>query len=546
MKKILFFMTSVLAIIMLAGCGSAKTTTTESPESKLNLNSNYRSYYQIFVRSFADSDGDGVGDIKGITANLEYLEDLGVEGLWLMPFCEAVSYHGYDVTDYYKVDEDYGTNEDMKELLTEAHKRGIKVIMDFVINHTSEHHEWFQKAKAGEKPYVDYYVFANSSDKRVTDSKSKDYWYSGGPDGKRFYGYFSGTMPDLNYANSEVRAEIVNIANFWADLGMDGYRIDGALHICGVGEYSDGSTVKSSIMYLNLLRSKIESYFSSINREKPYFVAEVYDESASQSMNYYECVDSTFDFWLAKTINNSLGSSSGMNYAKRIQEKLGKYENKAGEGLTAIDAPFLTNHDQDRIASKPNITDNQLRLAAEMLLTLQGNPFIYYGEEIGMKGVSSEGVNKVWDETRRLPFIWGDNSEYQTTWFEDVYKIKDTYNTDTIPVSEQKNNPDSLYNTYKTLLNLRKNNIALKYGDFVAIDTRDVSALAAFTRTFTQDDYTSSVLVIHNFESKNTSIEALKSIYGESFEVLYYSLGEFTGTEMAGKTTLIIKLGSAQ
>lgn len=548
MKKITSFILVVCFLLMVGACSGKKTTsttentttntTTVDPLANLSLDNNLGAYYQIFVRSFADSNGDGIGDINGIKENIDYIADLGFEGIWLMPFCEAVSYHGYDVTDYYNVDTDYGTNEDLKALIDVCHEKGIKVIMDFVLNHTSEEHEWFKAAKAGDTKYQDYYVLASNSDDRI--SKHGSYWHYF-ESGKKYYGYFSNTMPDLNYANQNVFNEIVEIAKFWADLGMDGYRLDGAFHIAGQGEYKDGSTVKTSVSKLELLRMNLDNYFTStLGKDRPYFVAEVYDESASYSTEYYVALESCFDFWGAKHIKNAVNASVGKSYASKIQSKIEDYyESAATYGLTAINAPFISNHDQDRFASVV-VNEKLLHFGAELLLTQEGNPFVYYGEEIGMKGIKTEGPD-IWDETRRLPFLWGVGS-CQTTWYTDTWGVEDTYNTDVATYNEQKNDATSLYNTYKKLLNLRKDSIALKYGKFEALSV-ELSNLSAFTRTYTEGDFRDQVIVIHNF-SGDSELGSLQEFYtGDN--VLYYSEGTFDGT-MSSKTTLILQIGSAK
>lgn len=564
MKKVLIFVTVFLVGLGLFACGDTKNSTNTSttdnqttnssttdnqttnssttdnqttidPTASLKLNPKYGSYYQIFIRSFADSDGNGIGDIKGITENIDYISDLGFEGIWLMPFTEADSYHGYDVTDYYTVDPDYGTNDDLKELLDVCHEKGIKVIMDFVINHTSKNHEWFQKALAGETKYYNYYVWSTAGDERV--KTYKDYWAQS-PNGKYYYCYFSSSMPDLNYANKAVRDEVVNIGKFWADLGIDGFRVDGALHICGQGEYADGSTVKSSINYLKLIRQYLEDYYVyDLKREKPYIVTEVYDESGNQSTNFFSAVDSTFDFWCAKKLMDAVNSTGAVTYASSINDKLNSYRNNEGEDLEMINAPFIRNHDMDRPASLLD-SKEKLRMVAEMLLSLEGNPFVYYGEELGMKGIKSDGTGDVWDETRRLPFLWGAGNKYQTTWFDN------SMNKGVATFAEQKDNPNSLYNTYKTLLNLRKSNIALKYGTFANLTVSDNRSMAAFTRTFVQGNYSNQVLVIHNFDNATSKLpqSLLDLISSRDGKVLYYSYGSYSNV-MEAKTTLIIDLG---
>lgn len=243
----------LLACILL--CGIAVTATAESPyplRQKTDMEEKRGVYYEIFVRSFADSDGDGVGDFNGVTAKLDYLKDLGIEGIWLMPINASDSYHGYDVTDYYTVNEDYGTEADFQTLLDEAHKRGIKIIMDFVINHTSSNHPWFRSSRNVDSEYRDYYTWVSSSDPDYDPSDRSD-WGSNvwqrGSGGYYYYGMFSSGMPDLNYENPKVRQEVISAAQKWLEMGVDGFRLDAAMHIYGNHEQKH---ITQTNLYKNL------------------------------------------------------------------------------------------------------------------------------------------------------------------------------------------------------------------------------------------------------------------------------------------------------
>nr|MBK9649888.1 hypothetical protein [Bacteroidota bacterium] len=189
-------------------------------------------FYEIFIRSFCDSNNDGIGDIPGIISKLDYLHDLGIEGIWLTPFNPSPSYHKYDVTDYYNVDEEYGTLDDVRELITEAHKRNIKVIMDFVVNHTSVQHPWFIEAqKSKTNAYHNYYTWADENNL----PGEKHWWHflqsnsKQTIEGEKYLGFFDRSMPDLNYDNNDVRSEIIKAGKYWLkDIGMDGFRLDAA------------------------------------------------------------------------------------------------------------------------------------------------------------------------------------------------------------------------------------------------------------------------------------------------------------------------------
>lgn len=527
--------------LMMVGCND-----TYDPKDDLAKEyANYGAYYEIFVRSFADSNGDGVGDFKGIEENLDYLVDLGIEGIWLMPINEADSYHGYDVTDYYKVEQDYGTMEDFVSLLSACHEKGIKVIMDFVINHSSEKNPWFvssKKAIAGtgsaeDNKYKDFYVWANGTDNRVSKptSDGKSYWHKDSASGKYYYGYFSGSMPDFNYLNVSFKKEITNIAKYWIDKGIDGFRIDGAAHIFGENEYKySSSAITLNVEYLASLRNNLNSYAKENYGKNIYIVSECYKDQSIYS-EYYGGVDSTFNFDLAEELL-SVAQGNSYGYTNDVEKLLTKFNKYVKEGYKVIDAPFLTNHDQDRIASQLS-SSKMLRMAAELLCTLEGNPFIYYGEELGMKGVKTDGGNiagygKAYDETIRLPFKWGTSAS--ASW------IPDTFNKDLASYNDQKDDPSSLYNTYKTLLNLRKNNYALKYGSFASVATSN-SNVQAFTRTLEIGGHTYKVLVVMNFNK--TGFDYTNLVDGNKTP-LYYSLGldNFTNGTMDSFTTMIFQI----
>lgn len=464
--------TSILVLLLSAGFQSQ----THAQESDLRW-WNDRVFYEIFVRSFYDSDGDGIGDLRGVIEKLDYLNDgdpnttndLGVTGIWLMPIMESPNYHGYDVTDYRTIEPDYGTLEDFQALLEAAHERGIAVIIDFVINHTSDQHEWFRASANGDETYADWYIWQDDNP-NFTGPDGQRVWHPRG--GRYYYGLFWGRMPDLNLVNPDVTAEIYDIAQFWLDLGVDGFRLDAIKHLIEDGDIQENTP--ETLAWL----SDFHDFVQSVN-PNALLVGEAWTTNRISATYVPEAVDIVFDFDLAATI---VGSASGRNpsgvkagiVAAQTLYPFGQY------------ATFLTNHDQNRVMSTVRRID-AARLAAAALLTTPGVPFIYYGEEIGMRGQKP-------DERIRTPMQW-DESENAGFTLEGVrawQSLARREENDSVAV--QTADPDSLLSTYRDLIRLRNEHEALRQGNF--IDVRSSSSrLFAFLRQ--TDDET--ILVIFNF-----------------------------------------------
>jgi glycosidase len=472
-------------------------------------------YYQLFVRSFADSDNDGIGDFNGITENLDYFVEMGIDSIWLMPIHPSPTYHGYDVLDYYAVNPEYGTMEDFENLLEESEKLGINIIIDFVINHTSRQHPWFTAWANGDSAYAGFYRKILSSDSRYEDNPGL--WHALG-EGYYYAGFFGSSMPDLNWSNPNVQNEMVNIGKYWLEKGVDGFRLDAALHLEDYGEVLPGTVpIDSTLTKLEWFEYQLEAEYPDV-----YIVGEVWSSFSEFSL-FYQSMDSALNFETGGNILSVINRGYSPDYVSGL---LSDYETIHSYGEDKLDAPFLYNHDQDRIASILNGNIPKLKLAAEMLLTLEGNPYIYYGEELGMFGVKTYGPD-IWDETRRLPFLF--DNEYQTSW------IEDTYNMNVVSVSEQLADPNSLLNTYKTLLNVRQNSLALKYGMLLECPYSD-NALQGYYRDFYYDEVTNQrVLVLHNVTEGDY---VLGDIVGT---VIYYSGGvdNYDGTIEARSTVII-------
>lgn len=459
-----------------------------SLRNKSDMDAKRGVYYEIFVRAFADSDGDGIGDFNGVTAKLDYLADLGVEGIWLMPINASPSYHGYDVTDYYTVNPEYGTEEDFKNMLKEAHNRGIKVIIDFVINHTSDSHPWFESAKDENSEYRDYYTWVSEDDEAYNPSDispwDSNVWHSHGD--RYYYALFWSGMPDLNYENENVRKEIKQAAKKWLEMGVDGFRLDAAMHIYGDNEHKGLNQLSKNLEWWNEFAIACEEVNPNV-----YLVGEAWQNSEALA-EYAQPFDTKFNFGFEEILMQSIvietTNYNGKNLSEYLQEVLDAHYTA---DKNYIDGVFGTNHDQNRIISQVNNVD-KAKLVANIYLTLDGNPYIYYGEELGMHGAKP-------DETIRLPFLWSsDKSDMDTSWYDN------SLNINTAPLSEQQKDKNSMYNYYKELIALRKASTALSSGEYNSV-TLDLEGDAAMAYSRTSKDET--VYVIHNFSNESLETE---------------------------------------
>lgn len=495
-KKVLFVLVSII-ILLMSAC--AEHTTEPMTFEKENLKSiePHGVYYEIFVRAFYDSDGDGIGDFKGATTKLDYLEELGIEGIWLMPINPSPSYHGYDVLDYKAVNPDYGTMEDFKEFVSEAQKRGIKVIKDFVVNHSSKEHPWFQAALRGDEKYRDYYVWADeNTNTKVRGEWGQQVWHGSG--NNIYEGLFWDGMPDLNMDNRELRKEIYEVGKFWLEeIGVDGFRLDAAKHI--YSSYNDPDYQEKNHQFWREFRTEMEAV-----KQDVILVGEVWDSASIVAPYLDGGIHAAFNFDLSESLIASVkGESDAGLVSKLVRTR--DYFNKVSEDF--LDAIFITNHDMDRVMSVVNGNLDHAKMAASILLTLPGNPFIYYGEEIGMQG-------KKPDEDIRLPMRWYEDpkGEGQTTWRLDRYHRGD--NGIGINVEAQWEDENSLLNHYKQLIYARRTSEALIAGEISRTKINE-KGIMAFERVAANDEK----LVLHNLsnETKAVSLEGELSEYNKIY-----------------------------
>lgn len=474
----------------------------ETPEVK-NYWPNAGVTYEIFVQSFNDSNGDGIGDLNGVTEKLEYVKELGVNAIWFMPIMPSPSYHKYDVTDYRAIHPDYGTMEDFKLLLEEAHKREIKVIIDLIINHTSNQHPWFQESKKGrDNPFRDYYVWAqkdtiaNFINKKIItlDSDNIRQWHDPGNGQDFYYGFFIGGMPDLNYDNQKLREEIYDIGRFWLEeVGVDGFRLDAAKHI-----FQDDRPLDNHAFWKEF-RAKMESIKPDV-----YLVGEVYDKKETVAP-YLHGLPALFNFDFHYTLLKALNTEDGMLLVNKQKEIMDFYQ---GITSTFIDATFSSNHDQPRLLNELGSDPKKYKQASLILLTMPGAPYLYYGEEIGMLGLKP-------DENIREPFLWDEKAKDtgRASWIEPKYSNNKTVT----PLAKQKGDPKSYFNHYKKLIVMRNSYPALAIGTLELSETEYPKSVMAYFRKSGEQE----IFVVHNVGKEELEIE-LPAGYKE----VIFSLGE--------------------
>lgn len=437
------------------------------------IDDNYRTYYEVFVYSFCDSNGDGVGDLQGLISKLDYINDgddttdtdLGCNGIWLMPVNPSPTYHKYDVADYYAIDGEYGTLEDFQTLLAECDKRGIKVIMDLVLNHSSSQNPWFQEActylkgldgakpDAADCPYYDYYHFSKEQSGGWYQIEGTDWYYEA---------QFWSEMPDFNLDCEALREEFAKITKYWLDMGVGGFRLD------AVKEYYTGAP-QSNIAFLSWLTETVKS-----QKEDAYLVGEAWLPMDDYAQYYESGIDSIFDFAFADKdgiISKVLNGGSAAKYGAAVSSldmTFGEYNENY------IDAPFYTNHDMGRSAGYYAGEESaaQTKMAAAMNLFMSGSAFVYYGEELGMKGSGK-------DENKRAPMYWSMNpdAEGMCDGPKDMDAVKMKFES----LEEQEKDAASVYQFYKKVIKIRNQNPEVARGkaeyvlagDFLAEDTSE-------------------------------------------------------------------------
>ena len=423
--------------------------------------------YEIFVRSFYDSDGDGVGDLKGLIQKLGYVndgdpdthKDLGARCIWLMPIAASPSYHGYDVTNYYRIDPEYGTNEDFKRLIEEAHRRDIRVLIDMVVNHTSSEHPFFKHALLyPDSPYRDWFRWS-ATHPGTTNEWGGNNWHRSPVRDEYYYGFFWRGMPDLNWETAAVREEMKKVATFWLqEMGADGFRLDAVRYLMEEGVRTADVPATHDVL---------RDYAAHVRDVAPdaFTIGEVFDNTDVLLAYYPDQLDAYFAFEVSDAILDAVRTGSSTRLLASVLRLQDAVPNNRW-------SPFLRNHDQTRTLTWLEGDVARAKLAASLLLTLPGVPFVYYGEEIGMTGDKP-------DPRLRTPMHWSLAPAAGFT--EGVPWEPLQPDSFTANIEALDDDPNSLLNLYRKLIHLRAENPALGAGELVALDA-STEAVAAYLR----------------------------------------------------------------
>jgi alpha-amylase len=440
--------------------------------------------YEIFVRSFFDSNGDGIGDLNGLTQKLDYVAGLGANCIWLMPVAESPSYHGYDVANYYKIEPDYGTNDDFKRFMTEAHRRGIRVLVDLVLNHASSEHPFFQEAlRDTASPHRAWFRWSPTPGPK--SPWGGEVWHRSPVRDEYYYGLFWSGMPDLNYENPAVLEESKRVSKFWLDsMGVDGFRLDAVRHLIEQGNEISNTPATHAVL---------RDFGGFVRQAAPrsYTIGEVWDSTGAVLKYYPDQLDAYFAFEVSDALIEAVRTGKAgrlLPAVERFQAAVPAYRF----------APFQRNHDQTRTMTSLGGDVGRARLAATLLLTLPGIPFIYYGEEIGMTGDKP-------DERLRTPMHWTRAPRAGFTTAPTAWQAlqPDSF---TANVEIQQGDSGSLYNVYRRLIQLRAGNSALRSGELVPLTTNNEAVVAYLRKQSNR-----AVLVVANLGSAPVSRVALVS-----------------------------------
>jgi maltose alpha-D-glucosyltransferase / alpha-amylase len=487
--------------------------------------------YEVFVRAFADSNGDGIGDLPGLITKLDYLQDLGVDTIWLLPITPSpLRDDGYDVSDHFNVHPDYGTLDDFRQLVTEAHRRELRVVVELIPNHTSDQHPWFQASRDPQHPghatYRDWYVWSDT-DQKYQDARiifidtEASNWTFDPLRGQYYWHRFFHHQPDLNYDNPEVQKAMLRVVQFWIDQGADGIRVDAPPYLYE-REGTSCENLPETHAYLKRLRAFVDAYapgtmLLSEANQWPEDVRPYFGDGDEFQMNFHFPLMPRIFMALAKAdrapmaeiLKRTPNLPDGCQWATFLR----CHDELTLEMVTPAEREFMWNfyaHDprmrlnlgiRRRLAPLLDNDQRRIRLAHSLLLTFIGSPVLYYGDEIGM------GDN-IWLDDRggvRTPMQWSDQKQAGFSAADSLYVpvIDDTpYGYKQINVVAQQADPASLFNWLKQALRVRREHPAFGRGDFAWVDVGS-QAVAAYWRRLADD----RVLAIHNLSDQTQPIE---------------------------------------
>ena len=543
MKKLLSILLSaglLLGVTAGAGCGKndgeaekngpfGGVDTSKLSASADTTDDNYRTFYQIFVGSFSDSNGDGIGDLRGIINRFDYLNDgninsgesLGVQGIWLSPIFSSPSYHKYDASDFYTIDPSFGTEDDLKELIALCKQRNVKLILDLALNHNSTQNEWFtrfrsaRQAGAVDDEYYDFYTCV-TADERISGNT---YNKLTGVTNAYYECNFSADMPELNFDNPAVREETLNIAKHYMELGVGGFRFDAVKYI-----YYESHEKSASFW---------EWYTGELRKDYPdiYLVGECWDANTTilQYYNAFNCFNFATSQAEGAIAMSAKVNMSTMKTGDSVDSFTGTvlnfYNSMKAKNADGMYIPFLSNHDMDRSAGYLFASVNSAHMAANLYLLCSGSPFIYYGEEIGMKGTRG-GANT--DANRRLGMLWGDDDTVEDPVGTTYSKSKQTNGT----VAEQLATDNSLLRYYQKVIRFRIEYPEIARGDYKSAIKTSNDRVGGFVIEYKGE----KTFLIHNVSTE----EAEVSLGDLGFKEICGYIGQGSAS-LKGKT---LKIGA--
>ena len=521
--------------------------------------------YQIYPRSFCDSNGDGIGDLRGIISKLDYLEELGVDVLWLSPIYKSPNDdNGYDISDYRDIMDEFGTLDDFDELLTKAHEHHLKIMLDLVVNHTSDEHKWFMESRSSkDNPYRDYYIWEKGKDGNPPNNWDSNFsgsaWEYDETTDMYYLHLFSTKQPDLNWRNEKVREEVYDLMKWWLDKGIDGFRMDVINMISKVKGYPDGKPIPGSkygdrlpyVMngphvheYLQEMNHRVLSKYDLITvGEAPCTSVEdaqkytVFDRDELNMVFTFEHMD--------------VDADNGLKWTDKKPDlvELKKVFSKCQTGLDGVgwNSLYLNNHDQPRMVSRFGDDGKYWKESAKMLAIclhmMQGTPYIYQGEEIGMKNIefqsieecndieainaykeyTSDGrispedmmryINKKGRDNARTPMQWNDTENAGFTTGTPWFTVNPNYKE--VNVAEQEKDPDSILNFYKHLIQMRKEYPIIVYGSYKLLYPDHKTAFV-YERMLEDE----KLLVACNFSAEELELEVPAEFVQKEAELL--------------------------